>query len=166
MDTFYTYMQSPIGELLLAGDGRNLTLLGFPDGKGRRRHEGQWQHSAEKFREASYQLDAYFAGQLQQFELPLATNGTPFQQSVWDALQEIPYGETCSYGELARRIGKPTASRAVGAANGLNPIPIIIPCHRVIGSSGKLTGFAGGTETKRYLLQLETSTLGVESNRV
>ena len=101
------------------------------------------------------QLEAYFAGELQRFDLALAPDGTDFQQAVWQALTTIPYGATCSYGEIARQIGKPKASRAVGAANGQNPIPIIIPCHRVIGSTGKLTGFGGGLAAKEILLELE-----------
>jgi methylated-DNA-[protein]-cysteine S-methyltransferase len=116
------------------------------------------------FKEVKYQLDAYFAGELQDFDLPLLPTGTRFQERVWQALAEIPYGETWSYGELARHIGKPKASRAVGAANGINPIPVIIPCHRVIGSSGKLTGFGGGLETKQYLLKLESEAIAPEFN--
>ncbi|MCI5107739.1 MAG: methylated-DNA--[protein]-cysteine S-methyltransferase [Pseudomonadales bacterium] len=156
---YYQYMETPIGKLLLAGDGDKLTLLGFPGGSMARRHEPDWKQDPAPFAEVRQQLEQYFAGQRQQFDLPLAPAGTEFQQRVWSALQEIPFGETWSYGELARHIGKPKASRAVGAANGLNPIPVIIPCHRVIGASGKLTGFGGGLETKRYLLDLESATL-------
>lgn len=101
------------------------------------------------------QLNAYFAGKLESFDLPLAPEGTPFQQKVWKELCQIPYGETISYGELARRIGNASASRAVGLANGSNPIPIVIPCHRVIGSNGKLTGYGGGLDIKEKLLALE-----------
>lgn len=155
MHTYYHYHKTDIGELLLAGDGSYLTLLGFPGGKMRRRHEAGWSRDPGPFKEVCFQLDAYFAGELQAFDLPLLPRGTDFQESVWDALQRIPYGETWSYGQLAAHIGKPQASRAVGAANGVNPIPVIIPCHRVIGASGKLTGFGGGIETKQYLLGLE-----------
>jgi methylated-DNA-[protein]-cysteine S-methyltransferase len=109
----------------------------------------------ERLGEAVRQLRAYFAGELQAFDLPLAPQGTPFQLAVWKHLCEIPYGETISYGELARRIGNPNASRAVGLANGSNPIPIVIPCHRVIGSNGKLTGYGGGLPIKDKLLGLE-----------
>jgi methylated-DNA-[protein]-cysteine S-methyltransferase len=109
----------------------------------------------ERLGEAVRQLRAYFAGELQAFDLPLAPQGTPFQLAVWKHLCEIPYGETISYGELARRIGNPNASRAVGLANGSNPIPIVIPCHRVIGSNGKLTGYGGGLPIKEKLLGLE-----------
>jgi methylated-DNA-[protein]-cysteine S-methyltransferase len=108
---------------------------------------------------AKLQLDEYFEGRRKQFTLPLAPEGTPFQQHVWQALTTIPYGETTSYGVLARRIGKPAAVRAVGAANGQNPIPIVIPCHRVIGSNGKLVGFGGGLQTKQFLLRLEQGAL-------
>ena len=121
-----------------------------------RKHDPSWTKDAKPFKEVCSQLESYFAGDLQEFDLPLAPVGTEFQQRVWSTLTEIPYGETWSYGELARHIGKPKASRAVGAANGLNPIPVIIPCHRVIGSSGKLTGFGGGLQTKEYLLALES----------
>ncbi|MFI0453398.1 methylated-DNA--[protein]-cysteine S-methyltransferase [Actinomadura sp. 6N118] len=108
------------------------------------------------------QLEAYFAGELTDFELPLALHGTPFQRTVWEALQEIPYGETISYGQLALQIGKPSASRAVGLANGKNPISIIVPCHRVVGSSGSLTGYGGGLERKRRLLDFEHGVRTVE----
>jgi len=156
MKTFYTYHDTPIGSLLLAGQGDALSLLGFPQGKMKRRHESGWQRDDEPFRDAMDQLNQYFTGELDTFDLRLAPAGTEFQRTVWQALLEIPYGETWSYGQLAKHIDRPKASRAVGAANGVNPIPIIIPCHRVIGSSGKLTGFGGGLETKEYLLGLES----------
>ncbi|MEQ8954610.1 MAG: methylated-DNA--[protein]-cysteine S-methyltransferase [Gammaproteobacteria bacterium] len=159
MNTYYCYHKTPIGKLLLAGDGKRLSLLGFPSGSMARSHERSWVKDDGRFQKVISQLDAYFAGELQHFDLALAPEGTAFQQQVWDALREIPYGETWSYGELAGHIGRPKASRAVGAANGLNPIPIIIPCHRVIGSNGKLTGFGGGLDTKRFLLQLEAEQL-------
>jgi methylated-DNA-[protein]-cysteine S-methyltransferase len=152
MTTFYHYHKTAIGDLLLAAEGDYLSLLGFPSGKMQRRHELSWIQDAGPFKEVVCQLDAYFAAELTEFDLPLLPRGTNFQESVWHALTEIPYGETWSYGQLAAHIGKPNASRAVGAANGSNPIPIIIPCHRVIGSSGKLTGFGGGIQTKQYLL--------------
>lgn len=155
MTTYYCYYKAPIGQLLLAGDGDALTLLGFPQGKMQRGHDADWTRDPQPFRDVSDQLGEYFAGERTTFDLPLAPAGTQFQERVWAALQEIPYGVTWSYGELAHHIGKPSASRAVGAANGLNPIPVIIPCHRVIGSNGKLTGFGGGLETKEFLLGLE-----------
>ena len=129
-----------------------------------RRHESDWAQDGSPFVEACVQLDAYFAGELKEFDLALLPKGTPFQESVWRALTEIPYGETCSYGQLATNMGKPKASRAVGAANGVNPIPVIIPCHRVIGASGKLTGFGGGIETKQFLLELESGQIAPRLN--
>ena len=152
---YYSHTDSPVGRLLLAGDGKNLTLISFPTGHKRKQVQPGWQEDAAPFRETERQLAAYFAGELADFDLPLAPRGTPFQLAVWQALLTIPYGRTISYGQLAEKIGRPTASRAVGAANGNNPIPIIIPCHRVIGSTGKLTGFGGGVETKVKLLALE-----------
>jgi methylated-DNA-[protein]-cysteine S-methyltransferase len=154
---YYHVMQSPIGDLLLAGDEQALQAVYFQGGPRPIRPERDWQADARPFREAVRQLQAYFSGKLQKFDLPLAPEGTDFQMKVWRALQSIPYGETWSYGELARRIRKPTASRAVGAANGQNPIPVIIPCHRVIGANGLLTGFGGGLPIKRKLLELESS---------
>jgi len=156
---YYDYLQSPIGSLLLAGDGEFLVELGFPDGKAARHHQAEWIQESEPFIECKRQLQEYFAGELREFDIPLAPRGTEFQLQVWEALRSIPYGETISYGELARRIGRPTASRAVGAANGRNPIPVIIPCHRVIGSSGSLVGFGGGLPTKQHLLALEQESI-------
>jgi methylated-DNA-[protein]-cysteine S-methyltransferase len=153
--TCYCYMQTPIGRLLLAGKDAGLEFIGFPEGKMAKPPQAGWQADAEPFVEVMHQLDAYFAGRLQTFRLKLALTGTPFQLSVWKALQGIPYGTTISYGELASRIGRPRAVRAVGGANGRNPIPIVIPCHRVIGGDGQLTGFGGGLPIKRALLELE-----------
>jgi methylated-DNA-[protein]-cysteine S-methyltransferase len=152
---FYCHVSTPVGALLLAGDGTSLRLVAFPKGPHPQKPEAGWERSEAPFRDALRQLNGYFAGKLRRFDLPLAPEGTAFQQTVWRALQTIPYGETLSYGGLARRIGRPSASRAVGAANGRNPIPIIIPCHRVIGAAGSLTGFGGGLSTKRKLLELE-----------
>ncbi|SCM74630.1 Methylated-DNA--protein-cysteine methyltransferase [uncultured Pleomorphomonas sp.] len=154
-DVVYTYLESPIGPLLLAGDGVRLSKVGFPTGKGRVAPHDDWRRDDGRFVEALAQLSAYFAGKLRDFDLELMPVGTPFQLAVWQALTAIPYGATISYGELAARIGRPAASRAVGAANGANPIPIIVPCHRVIGASGALTGFGGGIDTKRWLLAHE-----------
>jgi len=148
-------MHSPIGEILVAGDAEGLKYVGFPSGKGRIEPEASWHLDEQGFGDVIGQLQEYFAGARTEFDLKLAPSGTPFQQAVLEALQQIPYGETCSYGEIAARIGKPSAVRAVGAANGRNPLPIIIPCHRVIGSNGSLTGFGGGLPTKRFLLDLE-----------
>lgn len=157
MPTYYTYHDSPIGQLLLAGDKTALTLISFPSGKTHRTHAADWTEDRQIFEQACQQLDEYFAGRRTTFELTLQPNGTAFQQQVWQALQHIPYGATLSYGELAKRIKRPKASRAVGAANGANPLPIVIPCHRVIGANGSLTGFGGGVATKEWLLAHEQS---------
>ena len=152
---YYSHMDSPIGRLLLAGDEGGLRLISFPTGSRTRDVEPGWMENDAPFVEAKRQLVAYFAGELTEFDLPLAPEGTPFQLSVWQALRRIPYGKTVSYGAIAESIGRPSASRAVGAANGANPLPIVVPCHRVIGSTGKLTGFGGGLDTKAALLALE-----------
>jgi len=151
----YCESSTPIGRLLLAGDEDGLRMISFRNGPHPVEPTGDWRRTEEPFRQAIAQLDAYFAGELRKFDLALAPQGTPFQRMVWSALTNIPYGETVSYGELARQLGRRSATRAVGAANGRNPIPIIIPCHRVIGSDGSLTGFGGGLATKRRLLDLE-----------
>ncbi len=152
---YYCYLNSPIGDLLLAGDDDGLSLIGFPQGKMRHDPEPDWIFNEKPFAVARQQLEEYFAGERTVFDLPLHLSGTDFQVQVLQELQRIPYGETTSYGEIAKRIGRPKAMRAVGAANGRNPIPIIVPCHRVIGSSGDLTGFGGGLDTKEALLRLE-----------
>lgn len=152
---FYSYCESPIGKLLLVASERGLHEICF-EGQSTQAVLGtQSRDDQAVLREVIRQLHAYFAGELETFDLELAPEGTPFQQKVWSELLKIPYGETISYGELARRIGNPNASRAVGLANGSNPIPIIIPCHRVIGSNGKLTGYGGGLPIKEKLLALE-----------
>jgi len=152
---YYCYLDTPIGELLLAGEGDALSMIGFPKGAMRRDPEPDWIYNEEPLENARTQLTEYFSGQRKDFDLPLQLNGTGFQVSVLEALLEIPYGETTSYGAIAKQIGRPKAVRAVGAANGRNPIPIIVPCHRVIGSGGDLTGFGGGLDTKEALLRLE-----------
>lgn len=152
---YYCYIDTPIGELLLAGEEDALVMIGFPKGSMRREPEAEWIYNEKPLAEVSRQLREYFAGERREFDLPLQLGGTEFQVSVLKALQEIPYGETTSYGEIAKRIGRPKAVRAVGAANGRNPIPIVVPCHRVIGSTGDLTGFGGGLDTKEALLRLE-----------
>ncbi len=152
---YYCYLNTPIGDLLLAGNDEALCLVSFPQGSMRREPEPDWIYSEKPFKDAREQLQAYFDGKLQSFDLTLRPNGTEFQLRVLEELQKIPYGSTTSYGDIAQRIGKPKAVRAVGAANGRNPIPIIIPCHRVIGSTGKMTGFGGGIPTKETLLRLE-----------
>ena len=154
----YRYIDSPIGSLLLAGDENALQIIGFPEGKGRVEPSNDWQLDETLFGDAKTQLDEYFRGDRTTFELALAPNGTPFQLAVLDALLRIPYGATKSYQDIAEELDKPKAVRAVGAANGRNPIPIVIPCHRVIGKNGSLTGFGGGLPTKQFLLQLESGT--------
>jgi methylated-DNA-[protein]-cysteine S-methyltransferase len=152
---YYCYLDTPIGELLLAGEAGALAMIGFPKGSMRREPEPEWIFNEKPLTNARAQLREYFAGDRKEFDLPLKLSGTEFQVSVLEALQDIPYGETTSYGEIARRIGRPKAVRAVGAANGRNPIPIVVPCHRVIGATGDLTGFGGGLDTKEALLRLE-----------
>jgi methylated-DNA-[protein]-cysteine S-methyltransferase len=152
----YTYVDTPIGSILIAGDGKAIIETYFAGAK----PKPDWIRDDAVMREAADQLLAYFAGELQSFDLPLAPRGTEFQLAVWDALQRIPYGQTTTYSTIAERIGRPAAIRAVGAANGANPIPIIIPCHRVIGSNGSLTGFGGGLDVKRQLLALEARVAG------
>ena len=151
----YTYLSSPVGSLLLAADNAVLCEITFPKNGSPASPKPGWIEDASTFTDPIRQLRAYFAGELEAFDLPLAPQGTPFQQHVWKELLNIPYGDTISYGELARRIRNPNASRAVGLANGSNPIPIVIPCHRVIGSNGKLTGYGGGLPIKEKLLALE-----------
>jgi methylated-DNA-[protein]-cysteine S-methyltransferase len=155
----YATMKSPIGPLLLAGDEGGLRLVHFATGRRPKSPQRDWIEDRAPFKEVIRQLDAYFEGKLKDFDLPLVLDGTEFQLLVWNNLRKIPYGETVSYGQLARRIGSPDAARAVGLANGSNPIPIIIPCHRVIGSNGDLTGFGGGLPTKKKLLALESRQL-------
>jgi methylated-DNA-[protein]-cysteine S-methyltransferase len=152
---YYCYLDTPIGELLLAGEDDALAMIGFPKGSMRREPEPDWIFNERPLANARKQLREYFDGDRREFDLPLKLSGTEFQVSVLEALLGIPYGETTSYGEIARRIGRPKAVRAVGAANGRNPIPIVVPCHRVIGSTGDLTGFGGGLDTKEALLRLE-----------
>lgn len=152
---YYCYLDTPIGDLLLAGDEEALALVGFPQGSMRRDPEPDWIYNEKPFAEVRRQLNEYFAGERKTFELPLKLTGTEFQVQVLEELQRIPYGETKSYRDIAESIGRPKAVRAVGAANGRNPIPIIVPCHRVIGSHGELTGFGGGLDTKEALLRLE-----------
>jgi methylated-DNA-[protein]-cysteine S-methyltransferase len=156
----YVYLETPIGTLLIAGDEDAVRRIDFPrDGKASKPEAGWTESLKGPVAKAAKQLREYFSGKRADFDLPLAPDGTEFQRTVWRNLQDIPYGETISYGELAKRVGNPKASRAVGAANGKNPIPIVIPCHRVIGSTGKLTGFGGGLPTKEALLELEAKQL-------
>jgi methylated-DNA-[protein]-cysteine S-methyltransferase len=155
----YQWMESPVGKLLLAADEQGLLEIAFGEGRTAPVVDPSWNEGGARLREPVRQLRAFFAGELRDFDLPLKARGTAFQQRVWKLLCEIPFGETISYGELARRAGNPAASRAVGLANGSNPIAIVIPCHRVIGSNGKLTGYGGGLDNKRWLLDFERGQL-------
>jgi methylated-DNA-[protein]-cysteine S-methyltransferase len=154
---YFTVCESPVQTLRLVSDGRSLIGLYMMSEKHLLTPQSDWieDDSATPFPEIRQQLTAYFAGNLTEFELPVKMQGTLFQQRVWDVLKTIPYGTTMSYGELAQQIDRPHASRAVGLANGRNPVSIIVPCHRVIGANGKLTGYGGGIERKQWLLNHE-----------
>jgi methylated-DNA-[protein]-cysteine S-methyltransferase len=158
-ELLYTKMESPIGDLLLVGDGEALCRLDMQQGRSPTAINPRWERRDEAFADVRRQLTEYFDGRRSSFDVPLALEGNSFEQRVWDALCEIPYGETVSYGEIARRIGQPDAPRAVGLANGRNPIAVIVPCHRVIGADGTLVGYGGGLERKRLLLDLESGVL-------
>lgn len=152
----YAYLDSPIGALLIAGDASALHRISFPTRKGApAAPEPGWRQDAAPLAEAMRQIAGYFEGTRLDFSLPLAFAGEPLQNAVWEALREIPYAQTRSYGQIATRVGDVSAARAVGAACGANPLPIVIPCHRVVGADGSLTGFGGGLPTKRFLLDLE-----------
>jgi methylated-DNA-[protein]-cysteine S-methyltransferase len=155
----YSWYESPVGPLLFAGSSNGLQLLSFGSGRRSVQLDPDWRQDDSLFVDVVDQLNSYFAGERETFNLPLVVAGTAFQKKVCTALESIPYGETISYKELAKRIGRPRAVRAVGAANGANPIPIIIPCHRVIGNDGSLTGFGGGLPLKKKLLELESRQL-------
>ncbi|MFD0318258.1 methylated-DNA--[protein]-cysteine S-methyltransferase [Streptomyces flavalbus] len=154
----HTVIDSPYGPLTLVADDGTLSGLYMTDQRHRPAEETFGPRSTAPFAEAEEQLEAYFAGDLKEFTVELRLNGTPFQRTVWAALRTIPYGETRTYGELAADLGNPHASRAVGLANGRNPVGIIVPCHRVIGASGDLTGYGGGLDRKRRLLDFERGT--------
>lgn len=154
----YQLIDSPVGPLYLLSNGSQLLQIAFGAAEPA---AGAVERGDPVLRRAAAQLREYFAGRRRTFELPLAPLGTDFQRAVWRALAEIPWGETRSYGDIARSIGRPRAVRAVGAANGRNPLPIVVPCHRVVGSDGALTGFAGGLTVKRQLLALEGSLIGL-----
>lgn len=152
---YYDWMESPLDALLIVADESALRMISFSRGRYPGKVEDGWRRGGMVVAETRRQLDEYFAGRRKDFHLPVAPAGTPFQVRAWRALRDIPYGETRSYGEQARALGQPAAVRAVGAANGRNPIPIVIPCHRVIGGDGRLTGYAGGLDIKKHLLDLE-----------
>ena len=152
----YMSIDSPVGALLLAGSDAGLHLIEFENPRHPMAQCEQWQAGeCDAIRVTVRQLHEYFAGKRQAFDLPLAPRGTPFQMDVWHTLASIPYGRTITYAQLANQVGRPSAVRAVGAANGRNPLPIVLPCHRVIGSDGSLTGFGGGLPTKEFLLRME-----------
>lgn len=157
MKLFARTIDSPVGKLTLIASEKSLVTILFPTGKSSKSDLIALAENGdnEVLRKTEKQLNEYFAGHRTTFDLPLEAAGTTFQKSVWTALCKIPFGTTKSYGELAAEIGSPKGSRAVGAANGRNPIPIVVPCHRVIGSDGSMTGFGGGTQTKSFLLKLE-----------
>lgn len=158
--TSYCEIDSPVGQLLLVGSANGLAAIHFETRTRPTSIDPAWLHSKEPFLSLIRQLGEYFDGKRREFELDFLPSGTPFQQSVWNELRAIPFGSVISYAELARRIGKPTAFRAVGAANGANPWPIVVPCHRVIGSDRSLTGFGGGLSAKQTLLRLEAEASG------
>lgn len=161
MPTYWTAVGSPLGPLMLTADDEGLTGLHMDSGKyGPLAPRVGWVEDAAPFVDVAGQLDEYFAGDRTEFDVPMHPTGTPFQLEVWQALTTIPYGEVRSYGEIAQQLGRPGASRAVGLANGHNPIAVIVPCHRVIGASGSLTGYGGGLERKRLLLDLEAGVAG------
>ena len=154
-DIVFRTLDSPVGVVTVAGDGTTVTNLRMTDQTHEPAGRHGWRHEPTAFPEAAAQLQEYFAGERATFDVPLRLEGPAFRRQVWEALLEIPYGETASYGQIADRIGKPGAARAVGVANGHNPIAIIVPCHRVIGANGSLTGYGGGLHRKQILLDLE-----------
>ena len=158
--TSYYEVASPVGRLLLVGNAAGLAAIHFESRTTPESVDPTWSRARGPFRSLIGQLEEYFRGERREFDVELLPTGTPFQRSVWAELRRIPYGSVTSYGELARKIGKPTAFRAVGAANGANPWPIVVPCHRVIGSDRSLTGFGGGLSAKQTLLRLEAEASG------
>jgi methylated-DNA-[protein]-cysteine S-methyltransferase len=157
----YSYIETPLGDMLVTRDDGGITGLDLPQSRHPRRVSPDWTRDDAAFADIRTQLNEYFAGDREEFDLPLNAGGSPFQALVWDALTKIPYGETTSYGKVAVSIGHPDGPRAVGLANGQNPIPIIVPCHRVIGANGSLTGYGGGLDAKRWLLDHEARHAGL-----
>jgi methylated-DNA-[protein]-cysteine S-methyltransferase len=162
---YYDTVRAPFGELLLLADGERITELHLDAAEALPAPRADWRKGAPVLQRARAQLEAYFAGELRTFDLPLALHGTEFQRRVWNALCEIPYGAAISYAELARRVGSPRGFRAVGQANGANPVGIIVPCHRVIASDTKLGGYSGGLDRKRWLLAHEGIAFAETANR-
>lgn len=158
MSVEFTYVKSPVGQIRIAQSADGLVEIALGDGLARHKLDAAWRYVENLECEATEQLRAYFNHELKEFDVKLVIEGTDFQRAVWLSLADISYGETMSYGELAKNIGRPKAVRAVGAANGRNPIPIILPCHRVIGSDGSLTGYGGGLAVKAELLSMERGT--------
>lgn len=152
---YYSSLDTPVGAFLVCGTDRALTMTSFSSGHQQREPDPSWIRDSAPLRYALDEFEAYFGGDPIEFSAPVRLEGTPFQESVWEALLAIPYGSTTSYGEIAQNIGRPNAARAVGAANGANRLPVIVPCHRVLGSDRSLTGFGGGLEAKEILLKLE-----------
>jgi len=157
----YSYLETPLGDMLATRDEGGITGLDLPRSRYPRRVRDDWERDDAAFDDIRTQLGEYFAGERQEFDLPLNLGGSPFQTLVWNALIDIPYGETTSYGKVAVAIGHPDGPRAVGLANGQNPVPIIVPCHRVIGANGSLTGYGGGLDAKRWLLDHEAKHAGL-----
>jgi methylated-DNA-[protein]-cysteine S-methyltransferase len=155
--TDHAMLATPVGNLLIGGDGVSVMLIGFPTGCNAVTPIGAWRRDDTLYPAARRQLEDYFAGDRREFDFPMKLAGTAFQQRVWEALTAIPLGETRTYGAMAAAIGRPKAARAVGAANGAKPLPIVVPCHRLLGADGALIKFGGGLEVKRYLLDLENS---------
>lgn len=158
--THYDYLETPIGPLLLAGCQNYLRFVGFAEGFQARRPLESWQRGEHMFAQAKQEFAEYFAGTRTKFTVPIKLSGSGFQRAVWQALIDVPYGETCSYGAIAHAIDNPKSSRAVGGANNANPIPVIVPCHRIIGADKSMTGFGGGIPTKEFLLDLEGRVAG------
>ena len=164
--THYTYMDTPLGFLLLAGCKEGLRMISFPRGSQARKPLPEWQADKDMFTQAQSELEAYFEGSLHEFSTSMILEGTDFQKQVWAALQQVPFGELASYGDIAKTLGKPGAARAVGGANNANPIPIIVPCHRIIGADRSLTGFGGGLPTKKFLLDHEAKYAVIEGRLI
>ena len=162
--TYYAYLDSPIGRILVAGDGETVSRISFTTGHSVLQPEPGWVDDGVPLRAATEQLEQYFAGERRRFDLRLSLRGTPFQKRAWEVLLTIPYGEAWSYGQVADALGSPGAARAVGRANATNPLPLVVPCHRVIGADGTLTGFGGGLSAKQWLLRFEGALPGEQES--